>query len=53
MTDLQWKAFCDFKKIFIEKIDEWNKRCPQLQVLQAAAAKAATAVQSESNKQYP
>lgn len=41
MTDLQWKAFCDFKKIFIEKIDEWNKRCPQLQVLQEAAAKAA------------
>ncbi len=41
MTDLQWKAFCDFKKIFIEKIDEWNKRCPQLQVLQKAAAKAA------------
>ncbi len=41
MTDSQWKAFCDFKKIFIEKIDEWNKRCPQLQVLQEAAAKAA------------
>lgn len=41
MTDLQWKAFCDFKKIFIEKIDEWNKRCPQLQVLQETAAKAA------------
>lgn len=41
MTDLQWKAFCDFKKIFVEKIDEWNKRCPQLQVLQEAAAKAA------------
>lgn len=41
MTDLQWKAFCDFKKIFIEKIDEWNKRCPQLQVLQKSAAKAA------------
>lgn len=41
MTDLQWKAFCDFKTIFIEKIDEWNKRCPQLQVLQEAAAKAA------------
>lgn len=41
MTDLQWKAFCDFKKIFIEKIDEWNKRCPQLKVLQEAAAKAA------------
>ena len=41
MTDLQWKAFFDFKKIFIEKIDEWNKRCPQLQVLQEAAAKAA------------
>lgn len=41
MTDSQWKAFCDFKKIFVEKIDEWNKRCPQLQVLQEAAAKAA------------
>lgn len=41
MTDLQWKAFCDFKKVFIEKIDEWNKRCPQLQALQEAAAKAA------------
>lgn len=41
MTDLQWKAFCDFKKVFVEKIDEWNKRCPQLQVLQEAAAKAA------------
>lgn len=41
MTDSQWKAFCDFKKIFIEKIDEWNKRCPHLQLLQQAAAKAA------------
>lgn len=41
MTDLQWKAFCDYKKVFIEKIDEWNKRCPQLQALQEAAAKAA------------
>lgn len=41
MTDLQWKAFCDFKKVFIGKIDEWNKRCPQLQALQEAAAKAA------------
>lgn len=41
MTDLQWKAFCDFKQIFLEKIEEWNKRCPQLQNLQIEAAKAA------------
>jgi len=41
MTDLQWQAFCSFKKDFTAKIEEWNKRCPQLQDLQKAAAKAA------------
>ena len=41
MTDLQWKAFCDFKSIFKKKIEEWTAFAPELPALQRAAAEAA------------
>ena len=38
MTDLQWKLFCNFKKAYAEKIEEWTKAFPNLKELQKFAA---------------
>ena len=38
MNQKQWDIFCEFKKEFKEKIQEWNLRVPDLQNLQKIAA---------------
>ena len=41
MTAEQWKFFCDFKKDFKKKVDEWTASAPDLPRLQEEAAKLA------------
>ncbi len=41
MTEQQWKYFCDFKKDFQRKIEEWKASAPELTELQREAAKLA------------
>ena len=38
MNKQQWEYFCNFKKEFKDKIDEWEKRIPNLMELQKKAA---------------
>ena len=47
MTKEQWKYFCDFKKDFKKKVEEWTSAVPALPRLQAEAAKLA------KNTEYP
>ena len=43
MNNQQWQFFCDFKNQFRQKVDEWNKKIPELiQYEQAAAIQAGT-----------
>jgi hypothetical protein len=41
MTEEQWKYFCDFKKEFKQKIEEWKASAPELTRLQQEAARIA------------
>lgn len=47
MTEFQWKAFCDFKNEFREKVEEWKSAAPELPHLQSEAARLA------NNPLYP
>lgn len=38
MTDLQWEKFCNFKKSFYEKVQEWQNAVSELSELQKKAA---------------
>lgn len=41
MTEKQWQIFCDFKKTFLKKVEEWSSLIPELGDLQKQAAIAA------------
>lgn len=41
MNIIQWKAFCEFRSAFKQKILEWNELVPSLQDLQKKAAELA------------
>lgn len=47
MTEEQWKYFCDFKKVFKNKVEEWRALAPELNELQREAARIA------KNAEYP
>ena len=47
MTEEQWKYFCDFKKVFKNKVEEWRAQAPELNELQREAARIA------KNAEYP
>ncbi len=47
MTEEQWKYFCDFKKVFKNKVEEWRGQAPELNELQREAARIA------KNAEYP
>ena len=47
MTEEQWKYFCDFKKVFKNKVEEWRAQAPELNELQREVARIA------KNAEYP